>query len=557
MPTSGREERDDMDVHDHDRDRDRDAREPGSGGAEFRRNGRSSADEGQRGTADLARLADRLPPQAIESEMALLGSMLLDPVVIGDVIQIVRSAEDFYRPAHASIYAVLVESYDRHNAGDIAMVHQALRDKGLLEAVGGSEYLIDLAESVPAAVNAPHYARVVAEKAVVRRLINAAGEILRKAHAAGDDVRALLDEAERAIFEIAQHSQRSESQPLPELLVQAMEAIESRLEEGAITGLRTGFRGLDELTSGFQSGDMIILAARPSMGKTAFALNVAENVALLGKAVGIFSLEMGRQQLAQRLLCSRSEVDSQRLRRNFINKEEFGALLQAMDELSQAPIHIDDTPGLSILELRAKARRMASKHELGLVVIDYLQLMSGPSREGRQQEVAEISRGVKALARELDVPVMCLSQLNRAAEHREDKRPRLSDLRESGSIEQDADVVMMLHREDYYRQHQEDYEPSNVAELIIAKQRNGPTDTVKLTWVGSSTKFKDFSGRPDTTDWGGRVAPADGGGWHGRVDATGSAPFDAGRGSPPPPPSPPAPRPGGPTDRDPPDGIPY
>lgn len=442
---------------------------------------------------ELGRLFDRLPPAAPEAEMALLGCMILDPNVIGDVIQVVRRPEDFSRPTHGAIYQALVDLYDRHNAGDITILNQLLVDRGISKDIGGIEYLLTLAESVPAATNAPHYSRIVAEKALIRRLIGAAGDILQQAYANPDDVRATLDAAEKAIFDVVQHTGKNDAQTLTELLREAMDAIENRAEGHALTGIATGYREFDDATSGLQKGEMIILAARPSMGKTAFALNIAENVALLGQPVGIFSLEMSRQQLAQRLLCARSEVDSHKLRRNMIGKEDFGRLGRAMGELAETQVFIDDTPGLSVLELRAKARRMAAKHGVRLIVIDYLQLMSGSSRESRQTEVSEISRGVKALARELEIPVVCLSQLNRAAENREDHRPRLSDLRESGSIEQDADVVMMLHREDYYNQTDPDYIPSNVAELIIAKQRNGPTCTVKLTWVGQSMKFKDYS----------------------------------------------------------------
>jgi len=464
------------------------ARGRGKGAANGERWGREQT------RVDLGRLFDRLPPAAPEAEMALLGCMILDANVIGDVIQIVKRAEDFSRPAHGAVYQALVDLYDKHNAGDITILNQLLVDRGVSQDIGGVEYLLTLAESVPASVNAPHYARIVAEKAVVRRLIGAAGEILQQAYANADDVRATLDAAEKAIFEVVQHTGKAEAQTLAELLHEAMSAIENRAEGHVLTGLATGYREFDDATSGLQRGEMIVLAARPSMGKTAFALNIAENVALLGQPVGIFSLEMSRQQLAQRLLCARSEVDSHKLRRNIIGKEDFYRLSRAMGELAETQVFIDDTPGLSVLELRAKARRMAAKHGVKLIVIDYLQLMSGSSRESRQTEVSEISRGVKALARELEVPVVCLSQLNRAAENREDHRPRLSDLRESGSIEQDADVVMMLHREDYFSQTDPDYIPTNIAELIIAKQRNGPTCTVKLTWVGQSMKFKDYTG---------------------------------------------------------------
>ena len=456
----------------------------------FQSTGKARGPTGPR--VELGKLFDRLPPHALESEMALLGSMILDAKVIGEVVQIVKSAEDFYKPAHGAIFSALVELYDRHNAGDLAMLHQKMVDKGILDDTGGPDYLLQLAESVPAAVNAPHYAKIVAEKSLIRRLIAAAGEILHTAYTSGDDVRAVLDAAQKAVFDVLQDHDSQGARSLHSLLEETMKAIESR-REGQLTGLATCFSELDDRTSGLQPGDMVVLAARPSMGKTALALNIAENVALMGTPVGVFSLEMGKQQLAERLLCSRSEVDSHRLRRNMINEDDYRRLAFAVGQLSEAPLYIDDTPGLSVLELRAKARRMVAKHSVKLLLVDYLQLMTGSSRESRQQEVSEISRGVKGLARELNVPIVCLSQLNRAAENREDHRPRMADLRESGSIEQDADVVMMLHREDYYNQNQPDFEPTNIAELIIAKQRNGPTGTVKLTWVGSSMKFKDFT----------------------------------------------------------------
>lgn len=462
----------------------------------------------ERRSVELGALFDRLPPHSLETEMALLGSMILDPKVIGEVILLVKSAESFYRPAHGAIFAALVELYDRHASGDIALLHQRLEEKGLLKDIGGVEYLVQLAESVPAAVNAPYYARVVAEKAMVRRLIGAAGEILHAAYTEGGEVRDVLDAAQKAIFDVVLQFDHEGTRSLSSLLEETLKAIESR-EQGHITGLATHFRELDEMTSGMQPGEMLIVAARPSMGKTSFALNVAENVALMGTPVGVFSLEMGKQQLAERLLCSRSEVDSHKLRRNMINKHDYHRIATAVGQLSEAPIFIDDSPGLSVLELRAKARRMVARHEVKLIVVDYLQLMMGMSRESRQQEVAEISRGVKSLARELNIPVICLSQLNRAAETREDHRPRMADLRESGSIEQDADVVMMLHREDYYNQNKPDFEPTNIAELIIAKQRNGPTGTVRLTWVGSSMKFKDFTSMAPPVEM---ARPAGGGG---------------------------------------------
>ena len=358
--------------------------------------------------------------------------------------------------------------------------------------------------STPVAANAVHYADTVVEKATLRRLIEASAQIMQAAYNDPDDVSEVLDVAEKGIFHIIQHADRREAESLANLLKTTMEVIQSREAGQVITGLASGFRDLDEMTSGLQPGEMIVIAARPSMGKTALALNLAENIALDGHPVGVFSLEMSRQQLAQRLLCSRAEVDSHKLRRNMINKEDYRRLGRAVGELSEAPIMIDDSAGMSLLELRAKARRMALQHGIQFIAIDYLQLLRGSSKESRQQEVAEISRGIKALARELNVPVVCLSQLNRASENREDHRPRMADLRESGAIEQDADVVMMLHREEYFHKEPEwaaeNPDKLGVAELIVTKQRNGPTGTIELSWIEEITKFRDHypsgHGRP-------------------------------------------------------------
>ncbi len=443
----------------------------------------------------LADLFNALPPSAVEAEMSLIGSVILDPDVCGDVLQIIRDADDFFRPAHAELWSALVHLYDRHQSVDVVQLQQLLEDRGTLDRAGGIEYIIELADSVPSAANAVHYARIVREKSTVRQLIAAAGDILRNAYTNPDAASDLLDEAERQVFRIAQASESKQAVGLSALIEEAMERLEAA-DGQPLTGVGSGFGDLDVITGGFQPGELIILAARPSMGKSALALNVAENVAARGEAVGIFSLEMSSAQLVQRVLASRSGVDGDRMRRNALRPNEFRALFAACDELRTAPMYFDDTPGLTLLQLRAKARRMKQKHGLQAVVIDYLQLMtSGHRTESRQQEVSEISRGVKALARELNVPVLCLSQLNRAAEQREGHRPRMSDLRESGSIEQDADVIMMLHREAYYHRDEtwRDDNPDkvNLAELIIAKQRNGPTGTVKLTWDSRSTRFRD------------------------------------------------------------------
>lgn len=443
----------------------------------------------------LADLFNALPPSAVEAEMSLIGSVILDPDVCGDVVQIIRSSDDFFRPAHAELWTAILQLYDQHQSVDVVQLQQLLEDRGTLEHAGGLAYIVELADSVPSAANAVHYARIVREKAMVRQLIGAAGEILRDAYASPERASSLLDEAEQRIFRIAQESESRQAIGLSDLIRETIERLEAS-DGQLLTGVGSGFGDLDALTGGFQRGELVILAARPSMGKTAMALNIAEHVASRGEGVGVFSLEMAATQLVQRVLASRSGVDGDRMRRNALKSNEFRALFAACDELRSAPLYIDDTPGLTLLQLRAKARRMKQKHDLSVIIIDYLQLMtSGHRTESRQQEVSDISRGVKSLARELDVPVLCLSQLNRAAEQREGHRPRMSDLRESGSIEQDADVVMMLHREAYYHRDEEwrDDNPDkvNLAELIIAKQRNGPTGTVKFNWDSRSTRFRE------------------------------------------------------------------
>jgi len=450
----------------------------------------------QSSRGELAKLFDKLPPQAVEAECALLGSMVLDWQVIGDVLQTVGGSEDFYKTNHGAIYQVLVDLYDQNQSVDMVQLKQKLEDMSLLEQVGGLEYLIELAESVPSAASAGYYAKLVRDKAVLRRLIEAAGDILQNAYTSSEPVADQLDIAEQEIFRIAQTKTTSDVAPLGQLLHELHDKLATRAHEGRmITGLETGYYELDEMTCGLQNGEMIIIAARPSMGKTALALNIAEHVALHTKQPAIiFSLEMNKQQLAQRLLCSLSEVDSHRLRSNMLNEDDWHNLQVTIGQLSEAPLFIDDSPSLTLLALRAKARRLAARHDIKLVVVDYLQLMSSPGADSRQQEVSSLSQGIKALARELNVPVICLSQLNRSPESREGHRPRMSDLRESGSIEQDADVVLMLHREDYYHQKgEQDYEPNHKAELIITKQRNGPTGTVELQFNGQTTRFNNLA----------------------------------------------------------------
>ena len=422
--------------------------------------------------------------------MSVLGSMLFDPAVTGDVIQVLRDGSAFFSEANRVVFDAMVELYDRHNALDVVQLTQLLTDRGDLDRIGGMEHLIEIAESVPSAANAMRYARIVKDKAVQRRLIEAAGEILVEAHHGGENVRECLEEAEKKIYQIASQAEQTQAESMRDLVVEVIQAIEQS-DGRLITGVPTGYPDLDEMTHGFQPGDMIILAARPSMGKTALALNLAEQMAMQGYPVGVFSLEMSKQALVQRLLSARSGVDSHKIRRGMLGSEEWAALQQACGELYEAPILIDDTPGLSLLQMRAKARRMASKHGIRAIVIDYLQLMtSGRRAESRQVEISEISRSLKGMAKDLNVPVLALSQLSRAVESRADHKPMLSDLRESGSIEQDADVVMFIFREEYYNP--DDEEARNKATVIVGKQRNGPTGEFDLHFHKEFTRFSDL-----------------------------------------------------------------
>ncbi len=448
---------------------------------------------------DPKQLLDRLPPDAPEAEAALLGAMLVaggqNIHVIGEVMQIIKGADDFAVPRHGALYEVLVQLYDRNQSLDSVQVIQELRNRRLLDDVGGADYVIGLAEQVPIATNAAHYARLVRDRSKIRQLVYATARILEQAYNSSESADLIIDKAEKEIFEIAETRSASEPSSLVDLVRETYDLLDKRNAEGrTLTGLATGFWQLDEMLSGLQAGEMVIVAARPSMGKTAFALNIAEYMAMDNhQPVAVFSLEMSKQQLAQRLMSSRSGVEAQRMRRNTLRPDEFRRLQEVVSETYEAPMFVDDTPGLSVLELRAKARRLAIQHDIKAVFVDYMQLMSSPGAESRQQEVSEISRGIKALARELRVPVVCLSQLNRNPEGRESKKPMLSDLRESGSIEQDADVVMMIHREDYYNQAKDDFIATNKAEVIVAKQRNGPTGVVDLQFDGTTTRFHNLA----------------------------------------------------------------
>jgi len=435
----------------------------------------------------------RSMPESLSAEAAVLGSMLIDPECIGDVVEIVER-DAFYRIEHRHIFEALISLYEK-NKGigiDAVLLRDELVKRNRLEEVGGIEYIAKILDSVPSSANVAYYAGIVKDKMLLRELIATAGTILDNAYNQTGEPHETLDDAEQSIFAITDRNISGSVIALKDLVVRSFELIENR-QGTHVTGLATGYYELDDLTCGLQNGEMIIVAGRPSMGKTSLVLNITEHLGLIEKVpIAIFSLEMGRQQLAERFLCSISEIDSQKVRRGLLSDEHYKKLADACAELSEAPIYIDDTSTLTPLELRAKARRLKSRHNIQCIMVDYLQLMHlGSGRiESRQQEITTISRYLKSLARELNIPVMVLSQLNRAPEGREGHRPRMSDLRESGSIEQDADVVMLLHREDYYHRGEDDYEQDNTAELIIAKQRNGPTGTIKLTFREKITRFE-------------------------------------------------------------------
>lgn len=437
---------------------------------------------------------ERIPPQDLDAEMALLGAMMLDREIIGDVVQIIHPAQSdrFYRPDHQKIFETLCALYEQGSPVDLVVARDEFRRRGQLQQIGGVEYITKLAESVPNTLHADQYARLVRDKAALRDLIRAVAKINDLAFNAADETHQILDRAEQLLFDVT--DQRISDQAVQ--LRESLEAIFAHLgtRTGNLTGLATGFLELDDRLSGLQNGEMIVVAARPSMGKTAFGLTIAENMAAdQNLSVAFFSMEMGRQSIAQRLLCSRARVDSQKLRRNMLNDDDMNALHAAADQLNDIPLYVDDTPGMSVLELRAKTRRLSQRHKVKVIFADYLQLMHSPKRtENRQQEVAEISRGLKALARELKIPVVVLAQLNRNPEGRKDNKPILSDLRESGAIEQDADVVLLLHREEYYAKIRNEVPGEDVrgrADVIIAKQRNGPTGTVHLQFNEQFSRF--------------------------------------------------------------------
>jgi len=445
---------------------------------------------------NVSELASRSMPESLAAEAAVLGSMIIDPECIGQVVELL-GRDAFYRIEHRYIFDALIGLYEK-NKGigiDAVLLHDELVKRNCLDEVGGAEYIAKILDSVPSSANVAYYAGILKDKMLLRETIAAASEILDDAYDESGDTSEKLDEAERRIFAVTDKKISGSAIPLKDLVTRAYELIEKR-DGKYITGLATGYYELDDRTCGLQNGEMIIIAGRPSMGKTSLALNIAEHIGGVEKIpAAVFSLEMGRQQLAERFLCSGSGIDAQAVRKGMLSTEDYEKLIEVCGALSEAPIYIDDTSTLTPLELRAKSRRLKSLYDIRCIIVDYLQLMHlGSGRvESRQQEITTISRYIKALARELNIPVVVLSQLNRSPEGREGHRPRMSDLRESGSIEQDADVVILLHREDYYHRGEENYQEDNMAELIIAKQRNGPTGSVKLTFREKFTRFENAS----------------------------------------------------------------
>jgi replicative DNA helicase len=448
----------------------------------------------------------RLPPQSLEGEMSVLGGVLLENEALNKALEVLRP-DDFYREAHRKIFNSLITLSEKGEPADLVTLTAALKAAGELDAVGGSTYLATLVDYVPTAANIVYYAKLVKEKSVARRLISVATNIATRGFEGGD-VEEALDWAEKSIFDIAGMRMRPSYFATRDILKDTFKTIEMLYNrKEAVTGVPTGFEDLDKMTAGLQAGDLLIIAGRPSMGKTAFVLNVVENAAIHseGKVPTLFfSLEMSKEQLVQRMLCSLSKVDASRLRTGHLGESDWPKLTTGAGLLSDAEIYIDDTPSISVLELRAKSRRLKAEKNLGLIVIDYLQLMSGNNSENRQQEISDISRSLKALAKELKVPVVALSQLNRSLENRTDKRPIMADLRESGAIEQDADVIMFVYRDAVYceacksREKTCDKGHDKDAEIVIGKQRNGPIGTVHLTFRGEYTRFENQSKRQDS-----------------------------------------------------------
>ncbi len=436
----------------------------------------------------------KLPPQNLEAEQSVLGSILLENNAINRVMEIL-SANDFYSEAHRKIFNVISDLSEKNDPVDLITLSNALKDKNLLDSVGGTTYLASLVDNVPSAANAANYAKIVKEKAILRGLITSATEIIDSCYETGSEVDDILDKAEHNIFEISENKVRQDYFPLRDIVKDSFRSIEDLYSrQQLITGVPTGFEKIDDLTAGLQKSELIIIAGRPSMGKTAFALNIALHAAMEGQVpTAVFSLEMSKEQLAFRLLSSEAKVDAQRLRKGFLGETDWPKLTTAAGRLSEAPLYIDDTAAITVLEMKAKSRRLKADRGLGLIVVDYIQLMrSSYSHDSREREISDISRSLKALAKELNVPVVALSQLNRQVESRTNRRPQMADLRESGAIEQDADVIAFIYRDEVYNKSDDNID-KGTAEIIIAKQRNGPTDTVKLAFIDKYTSFENLS----------------------------------------------------------------
>ena len=439
----------------------------------------------------------KVPPHDVEAEQAVIGSMLTDKDAVVSSIEVLKE-DDFYREDNRLIYSAMLNLYNRAEPIDLITVKSELETMGKFEQVGGFEYLTELPEKVPTTANAVKYIKIVEEKSQLRNLIKTANEIIELGYDPTEDVDTIMEGAEKKIFNLAQDKNQKGYAPIKDILVDSITQLEELYNRKQhITGVPTGFADLDYRTAGLHGSELILVAARPAMGKSAFALNIATNAALRGNApVAIFSLEMSKEQMVNRILCSEAMVDSNKVRTGKLEDEDWGKIAEAIGPLSESGIYVDDTPGISVMEIRAKCRKLKLEKNIGLVVIDYLQLVQGSGKRNasREQEISEISRSLKILAKELNVPVIALSQLSRAVEQRPDHRPMLSDLRESGAIEQDADIVMFLYRDDYYN---EDSEKKNIAEVIIAKHRGGSTGTVDLGWLGSYTKFVNLERRYD------------------------------------------------------------
>ena len=443
----------------------------------------------------------KIPPHDIDAEQAILGSMLTDKDAVIAALEVLKE-DSFYREDHKLIFSAITSLYSKNEPIDVITVKAELSEMGVLDRVGGLEYLVELPERVPTTANVERYVKIVDEKAMLRRLISTANELIALGYDESEDVDNIMDMAEKRVFDMTQKKNAKGYAVMKDILVESFAELERLYnQKGNVTGVSTGFYDLDNITAGLHNSDLLIVAARPAMGKSAFAINLAANAAIMSKVpVVIFNLEMSKEQVGNRILCSEALVDSNKIRTGQLEDEDWMKLAQTLGKMYDAPIYIDDTPGISAMEIRAKCRKLKIEKDIGLIVIDYLQLISGSGKKNtsREQEISEISRSLKILAKELNVPVIALSQLSRTAEKRDDKRPMLSDLRESGAIEQDADIVMFLYRDDYYNP---DSEKKNVAEVILAKHRGGSTGTVELAWLPSYTKFANLERRYNEEDY--------------------------------------------------------